>query len=108
MREAAQSMRRNGIHLPSANWTPPWEYVPDPNPLPDKLNQYGCVPAFYRHPTCDPTAAERPAAPPMDFPLYPDYHAQVTGNARVGMQPESLYVRASADDFYQSQLTRGS
>eukprot|EP00959_Pyramimonas_sp_CCMP1952_P323722 6775119-Pyramimonas_sp.AAC.1 len=24
MREAAQSMRRDGIDLPSANWTPPW------------------------------------------------------------------------------------
>eukprot|EP00959_Pyramimonas_sp_CCMP1952_P267511 5593337-Pyramimonas_sp.AAC.1 len=26
MREAAQSMRRGGIDLPSANWTPPWEH----------------------------------------------------------------------------------
>eukprot|EP00959_Pyramimonas_sp_CCMP1952_P330398 6918194-Pyramimonas_sp.AAC.1 len=43
----------------------------------------------------------------MDFPLYPDYHAQVTGNPRVGMQPEIPYVRATADDCYQSQLTRG-
>eukprot|EP00959_Pyramimonas_sp_CCMP1952_P134295 2809432-Pyramimonas_sp.AAC.1 len=24
MREAAQSTRRDGIDLPSANWTPPW------------------------------------------------------------------------------------
>eukprot|EP00959_Pyramimonas_sp_CCMP1952_P068837 1436657-Pyramimonas_sp.AAC.1 len=44
----------------------------------------------------------------MDFPLYPDYHAQVTGNPRVGTQPENPHVRATADDFYQSQLTRGS
>eukprot|EP00959_Pyramimonas_sp_CCMP1952_P215045 4500041-Pyramimonas_sp.AAC.1 len=44
----------------------------------------------------------------MDFPLYPDYHAQVTGNPRVGMQPESPYARATADDCHQSQLTRGS
>eukprot|EP00959_Pyramimonas_sp_CCMP1952_P271757 5682299-Pyramimonas_sp.AAC.1 len=38
MREAAQSMRRDGIDLLSANWTPPWEYVPDPNPSPDNPN----------------------------------------------------------------------
>eukprot|EP00959_Pyramimonas_sp_CCMP1952_P203529 4256062-Pyramimonas_sp.AAC.1 len=25
MREAAQSMRRDGIDLPNASWTPPWE-----------------------------------------------------------------------------------
>eukprot|EP00959_Pyramimonas_sp_CCMP1952_P446361 9345525-Pyramimonas_sp.AAC.1 len=49
-----------------------------------------------------PTAAERPTAPPMDFLLYPDYHAQITGNPRVGMQPECTYVRATADDFFQS------
>eukprot|EP00959_Pyramimonas_sp_CCMP1952_P189259 3958950-Pyramimonas_sp.AAC.1 len=34
MREAFQSMRSNGTGLPNANWTPPWQYVPDPNPLP--------------------------------------------------------------------------
>eukprot|EP00959_Pyramimonas_sp_CCMP1952_P099450 2079012-Pyramimonas_sp.AAC.1 len=28
----------------------------------------------------------------MDFPLYPDYHAQVTGNPRVEAQPESPSV----------------
>eukprot|EP00959_Pyramimonas_sp_CCMP1952_P175987 3677656-Pyramimonas_sp.AAC.1 len=44
----------------------------------------------------------------MDFPLYPDYRAQVTGNPRVGRQPENPHVRATADDFDQSQLTRGS
>eukprot|EP00959_Pyramimonas_sp_CCMP1952_P389050 8151479-Pyramimonas_sp.AAC.1 len=44
----------------------------------------------------------------MDHPLYPDYHAQVSGISRVGTQPEKPYVRATADDFYQSQLTRGS
>eukprot|EP00959_Pyramimonas_sp_CCMP1952_P230647 4821979-Pyramimonas_sp.AAC.1 len=38
MREAAQSMRRDGVDLPSANWTPPWECVPDPNPLPGNPN----------------------------------------------------------------------
>eukprot|EP00959_Pyramimonas_sp_CCMP1952_P261110 5459332-Pyramimonas_sp.AAC.1 len=43
----------------------------------------------------------------MDFPLHPDYHAQVTGSPRVGTQPENPYVRATADDFYQSHLTRG-
>eukprot|EP00959_Pyramimonas_sp_CCMP1952_P316218 6618416-Pyramimonas_sp.AAC.1 len=69
-------MRRGGIDLPNARWTPPWEYVPHPNPSPDNTNRYGYAPAFFSHPTCDPTAAERPAAPPMDFSLYPDYHAQ--------------------------------
>eukprot|EP00959_Pyramimonas_sp_CCMP1952_P398032 8339859-Pyramimonas_sp.AAC.1 len=64
--------------------------------------------AFFSHPTCDPTAAERPTAPPMDFLLYPDYHAQVTGNPRVETQPENPHVRATADEFDQSQLTRGS
>eukprot|EP00959_Pyramimonas_sp_CCMP1952_P236901 4950840-Pyramimonas_sp.AAC.1 len=44
----------------------------------------------------------------MDFPLYHDYHAQVTGNPRVGTQPENPYARATADVFHQSQLTRGS
>eukprot|EP00959_Pyramimonas_sp_CCMP1952_P308955 6465621-Pyramimonas_sp.AAC.1 len=38
MREAAQSMRRGGIDLPSTSWTPPWGYVPDPNPSPDNPN----------------------------------------------------------------------
>eukprot|EP00959_Pyramimonas_sp_CCMP1952_P312486 6540768-Pyramimonas_sp.AAC.1 len=38
MREAARSMRRGGIDLLSANWTPPWEYVPDPNPSPGNPN----------------------------------------------------------------------
>eukprot|EP00959_Pyramimonas_sp_CCMP1952_P165045 3449737-Pyramimonas_sp.AAC.1 len=45
MREAAQSMRRGGIDLLSAGWTPPWEYVPDPNPSPDNPHRYGYVPA---------------------------------------------------------------
>eukprot|EP00959_Pyramimonas_sp_CCMP1952_P289319 6051233-Pyramimonas_sp.AAC.1 len=27
MREASQSTRRDGIDLPSASWTPPWEYI---------------------------------------------------------------------------------
>eukprot|EP00959_Pyramimonas_sp_CCMP1952_P332775 6968572-Pyramimonas_sp.AAC.1 len=44
----------------------------------------------------------------MDHPLFPDYHAQVSGTPRVGTQPENPYVRATADDFYKSQLTRGS
>eukprot|EP00959_Pyramimonas_sp_CCMP1952_P397629 8332019-Pyramimonas_sp.AAC.1 len=44
----------------------------------------------------------------MDFPFYPDYRAQVTGNPRVGTQPEKPHVRATADDLDQSQLTRGS
>eukprot|EP00959_Pyramimonas_sp_CCMP1952_P122072 2551800-Pyramimonas_sp.AAC.1 len=43
MREAAQSMQRGGIDLPSANWTPPWEYVLDPNPSPDNPNRFGDV-----------------------------------------------------------------
>eukprot|EP00959_Pyramimonas_sp_CCMP1952_P402913 8443057-Pyramimonas_sp.AAC.1 len=38
MREAAQRRRRDGIDLPSDSWTPPWEYVPDPNPSPDNPN----------------------------------------------------------------------
>eukprot|EP00959_Pyramimonas_sp_CCMP1952_P093493 1956644-Pyramimonas_sp.AAC.1 len=78
MREAAQTFRRGGIDLLSASWTPPWEYVLDLNPSPDNPNRYGYVPAFFIHPTCDPTAAERPTAPPMDFPSYAAYHAQVT------------------------------
>eukprot|EP00959_Pyramimonas_sp_CCMP1952_P131279 2744977-Pyramimonas_sp.AAC.1 len=76
MREAAQSMRRDGIDLPSANWTPPWEYVPDPNPSPDNPNRCGYVPAFFSHPTYDPAAADRPTAAPIDHPLFPDYYAQ--------------------------------
>eukprot|EP00959_Pyramimonas_sp_CCMP1952_P419722 8791538-Pyramimonas_sp.AAC.1 len=67
MREAAQSMRRGSIGLPGASWTPPWEYVPDPIPPPDNPNRFGYVPAFFSHQTYDPTAAERPTAPPMDF-----------------------------------------
>eukprot|EP00959_Pyramimonas_sp_CCMP1952_P063765 1332001-Pyramimonas_sp.AAC.1 len=76
MREASQSMRRDGIDLPNASWTPPWEVFPDPNPSPDNPNRCGYVPACSSHLTYDPTAAERPTAPPLDFPLYPDYHAQ--------------------------------
>eukprot|EP00959_Pyramimonas_sp_CCMP1952_P370602 7761927-Pyramimonas_sp.AAC.1 len=59
---------------PSPNITrqPQWcGYVPGhhrTNPSPDNC-----------HPTCDPTAAERPITPPIDFPLYPDYPAQVAG-----------------------------
>eukprot|EP00959_Pyramimonas_sp_CCMP1952_P082375 1721221-Pyramimonas_sp.AAC.1 len=105
MREAAQSMRRGGIDLPSANWTAPWEYVPDPNQSSDNPDRLGYVPAFFSHPTYDPTAADRPTAAPMDFPVYPDYHAQVSGNPRVGTQPENPHARATADDFYQSPLT---
>eukprot|EP00959_Pyramimonas_sp_CCMP1952_P317874 6652204-Pyramimonas_sp.AAC.1 len=45
MREAAQSMRRGGIGLPSAN---------HPNPSPDNPNRLGYVPAFFSHPTYDP------------------------------------------------------
>eukprot|EP00959_Pyramimonas_sp_CCMP1952_P170952 3572504-Pyramimonas_sp.AAC.1 len=58
MREAAQSMRRVGNDLPNANWTPPWEYVPDPNPSPDTPNRFGYVPAFFSHPACDTTSAD--------------------------------------------------
>eukprot|EP00959_Pyramimonas_sp_CCMP1952_P444310 9302455-Pyramimonas_sp.AAC.1 len=76
MREAAQSMRRDGINLPIANWTPPWGYVPDPSPSPDNPNRFGYVPAFFSHQTCDPTVADRPKAAPMDYPLFPDYHAR--------------------------------
>eukprot|EP00959_Pyramimonas_sp_CCMP1952_P043270 905535-Pyramimonas_sp.AAC.1 len=32
MREAMESTRRGGIDLPSADSSPPWEYVPDANP----------------------------------------------------------------------------
>eukprot|EP00959_Pyramimonas_sp_CCMP1952_P187670 3924235-Pyramimonas_sp.AAC.1 len=32
----------------------------------------------------------------------------VSGTARVGTLPENPYVRATADDFNQSPLTRGS
>eukprot|EP00959_Pyramimonas_sp_CCMP1952_P089532 1872933-Pyramimonas_sp.AAC.1 len=101
-------MRRDGIDLPSANGTPPWEYIPDPNPSPDNPNRFAYVPACFSHPTCDPRAADRPTAAPMDYPVCPDYHAQVSGAPRVGTQPENPYVRATADDLYQSQLTRGS
>eukprot|EP00959_Pyramimonas_sp_CCMP1952_P255486 5336468-Pyramimonas_sp.AAC.1 len=59
-----QSTRRDGIGLPGAGWAPPWEYIPDPNPSPENP----CVPAFFCHPTYDPTAAERPTAPQMDAP----------------------------------------
>eukprot|EP00959_Pyramimonas_sp_CCMP1952_P147174 3080291-Pyramimonas_sp.AAC.1 len=58
MREAAQSMRRDCIDLPSANWTPPWEYVPAPNPSPVNPNRFGYAPAFFSHPTYDQTAAD--------------------------------------------------
>eukprot|EP00959_Pyramimonas_sp_CCMP1952_P151990 3179916-Pyramimonas_sp.AAC.1 len=57
-REAAQSMRRDGIDLPSASWTPPREYVPDPNPSPYNPNWFGSVPAFLNHPICDPTVQQ--------------------------------------------------
>eukprot|EP00959_Pyramimonas_sp_CCMP1952_P414644 8687833-Pyramimonas_sp.AAC.1 len=70
-------MRRDDIGLPTAKWTPPWEYVPDPNPSPDTPNRFGYVPAaFFSYPTYDPASADRPTAAPMDHPLYPDYHAQ--------------------------------
>eukprot|EP00959_Pyramimonas_sp_CCMP1952_P154796 3238413-Pyramimonas_sp.AAC.1 len=108
MREAAQSMRRDGTDLPNANLTPPWEYVLDPSPSPDNPNRFGYVPAFFSHQTYDPTSADRPTAAPMDHSLFPDYHAQVSGIPRVGRQPENPCVRATADDFYLSQLTRGS
>eukprot|EP00959_Pyramimonas_sp_CCMP1952_P388045 8131750-Pyramimonas_sp.AAC.1 len=58
MREAAQSTRGDGIDLPSASWTPPWEYVPDPHPSPDNPNRFGYVPALFSHPACDPTSAD--------------------------------------------------
>eukprot|EP00959_Pyramimonas_sp_CCMP1952_P454613 9470176-Pyramimonas_sp.AAC.1 len=108
MREAMPTMRRDGHDLPSASWTPPWEYIPDPNRSADNPNRYGFVPAFFSHPTYNLTAAERPTAPPMDAPMFPDYYAQETGNPRAGSHPDNLYVRATADDCYQSQLTRGS
>eukprot|EP00959_Pyramimonas_sp_CCMP1952_P418100 8759589-Pyramimonas_sp.AAC.1 len=44
----------------------------------------------------------------MDYPFYLDYRARVSGTPRVGTQPGNPYARATADDFYQSQLTRGS
>eukprot|EP00959_Pyramimonas_sp_CCMP1952_P060999 1274281-Pyramimonas_sp.AAC.1 len=82
MREAMQSMRRGGIDLPSAGWTPPWGYIPDPNPSPDHPNRHGYVPAFFSHPTYDPTAADGPTVSPIDAPMFPDYYAQETGNPR--------------------------
>eukprot|EP00959_Pyramimonas_sp_CCMP1952_P112686 2355865-Pyramimonas_sp.AAC.1 len=66
------------------------------------------MPGFFSRPTFDPTAAERPVAPPMDAPMFPEYYAQETGVPRVDIQPESPCVRATADDFYRSQLTRGA
>eukprot|EP00959_Pyramimonas_sp_CCMP1952_P087140 1823187-Pyramimonas_sp.AAC.1 len=44
MREAAQSTRRDGIDLPNASWTPPWEYVLGPTPSPDNPRRCGYVP----------------------------------------------------------------
>eukprot|EP00959_Pyramimonas_sp_CCMP1952_P411748 8628490-Pyramimonas_sp.AAC.1 len=44
----------------------------------------------------------------MDAPMFPGYYAQETGGLRVGSQPGSPCVRATADDFYQFQLTRGA
>eukprot|EP00959_Pyramimonas_sp_CCMP1952_P123718 2586587-Pyramimonas_sp.AAC.1 len=32
-------MRKGGIDLPNASWTPPWEKVPDSNPSPDNPNR---------------------------------------------------------------------
>eukprot|EP00959_Pyramimonas_sp_CCMP1952_P055863 1167327-Pyramimonas_sp.AAC.1 len=66
-----QSMRRGGIDLPNANWTPPWECVPYPNPSPDHPNRHGYVPAFFSHLAYDPAAAERPPASPLDAPYVP-------------------------------------
>eukprot|EP00959_Pyramimonas_sp_CCMP1952_P200221 4187747-Pyramimonas_sp.AAC.1 len=68
MREAMKSMRRDDVDLPSAGLTPPWEYTPDPSPSRDNPNRYGYFPACPSHPTCEPTAAERPTSPPMDAP----------------------------------------
>eukprot|EP00959_Pyramimonas_sp_CCMP1952_P428932 8983759-Pyramimonas_sp.AAC.1 len=49
MQEAAESMRRNGIELPNANWSPPWEHVPDANPSPNHPNQHGYRLAIFSH-----------------------------------------------------------
>eukprot|EP00959_Pyramimonas_sp_CCMP1952_P180610 3776396-Pyramimonas_sp.AAC.1 len=37
-------MRRDGVDLPNANWTPAWEYAPNANPSPDHPNRHGCAP----------------------------------------------------------------
>eukprot|EP00959_Pyramimonas_sp_CCMP1952_P073517 1536605-Pyramimonas_sp.AAC.1 len=79
-----ESMRRGGIDLPSANRAPPWERVPDANPSLDHPNRYGYIPAFFSHPIYGPTAAERPVAPRMYSPMFPDCYAQTTGAPRVG------------------------
>eukprot|EP00959_Pyramimonas_sp_CCMP1952_P113138 2364921-Pyramimonas_sp.AAC.1 len=102
------SMRRGGIDLSIADWTPPWEYVPDANPSPDHPNTHGYIPVFFSHPIYDPTAAERPVASQMDSPVFPDYHAQTTGIFRAGIRTENPRALATADDFYRPQLTRGA
>eukprot|EP00959_Pyramimonas_sp_CCMP1952_P235045 4911557-Pyramimonas_sp.AAC.1 len=63
---------------------------------------------MFSHPTYDPTAAERPVAPQMDSPMFPGHYAQTTGVPRVGSQPENPCARATAVDFYRSQLTPGA
>eukprot|EP00959_Pyramimonas_sp_CCMP1952_P173441 3624660-Pyramimonas_sp.AAC.1 len=39
---------------------------------------------------------------------FSDCYIQEIGVLRVGIQPESPCVRATADDVYRSQLTRGA
>eukprot|EP00959_Pyramimonas_sp_CCMP1952_P057380 1197722-Pyramimonas_sp.AAC.1 len=94
-----EGMRRDGVDLPNANSTPPWEYVPDANPSPNHPSRHGCVPAFFSHPASGPTAANRPVAPRMDSAIFPRYYAQTTGVPRAGSQPENPCVRATADDY---------
>eukprot|EP00959_Pyramimonas_sp_CCMP1952_P372888 7808623-Pyramimonas_sp.AAC.1 len=40
--------------------------------------------------------------------MFPDYYAQTTGIPRVGGQPDNPCARATASDFYRSELTRGA
>eukprot|EP00959_Pyramimonas_sp_CCMP1952_P049376 1031500-Pyramimonas_sp.AAC.1 len=81
-----ESMRR----APSANWTPPWECAPDVNPPPDHPNRYGYIPAFFSHPTYDPTAAERPVALLMDAPMFLDYYALVSHGSAFSPRARAL------------------
>eukprot|EP00959_Pyramimonas_sp_CCMP1952_P129933 2717259-Pyramimonas_sp.AAC.1 len=86
----------------------PYGNIPDPHTSRDHPNRYGYVPASFSHPACDPPAAERPTAPPMHAPVFRHYYAQETGVPRIGSQPDNPCVRATAGDFYLSQLTRGA
>ena len=106
--EAVAVMARNGLDIPNASWTPPWEYIPHAYASPNNPERQVYIPAFMANPQySDMPGAGQPAAP-MDSAMFPDHYAAVNDVPRIGEVVTNPYTREMTDEFFRAQETRGA